>query len=63
MRKKLTLAIELQPDGRPARPSVPDPRKTPSRFGQRLLPQLPSVAPSKIYGAPKMRTRHTAKPK
>jgi len=52
-RKKPSLAIELDDLGRPARPTVPDPRKTsPRRLGQRLLPQVPSVPPSKI--------RHTA---
>jgi hypothetical protein len=63
MRKKLTLAIKLQPDGRPVRATDPDPHKTPSRFSNRLLPQLPSVSPSKIHGALKMRTRHTARPR
>jgi hypothetical protein len=52
-RKKKGLAIELDDLGRPARPTVLDPRKFGSnRLGQRLQPQLPSVTPSKI--------RHTA---
>jgi hypothetical protein len=51
--KKKSLGIDLQPDGRPARPTVPDPRKIGTRLNQRLLPQVPHVA------AP-TRTRHTA---
>jgi hypothetical protein len=51
-RKKKGLAIELDDLGRPARPTVPDPKKTSPRLGQKLLPQVPSVPPSKI--------RHTA---
>jgi hypothetical protein len=51
--RKKGLAIELDELGRPARPTVPDPRKTsPRQLGQKLLPQVPSVPPSKI--------RHTA---
>jgi hypothetical protein len=54
--RKAKLDVDLMPDGRPARPTVPDPRKTsPRHLGQRLLPQVPSVAPSKI--------RHTAVPR
>jgi hypothetical protein len=38
-RKKASLPIELDDLGRPARPTVPDPRKIGSnRLGQRLLP-------------------------
>jgi hypothetical protein len=59
--------IKLQPDGRPALPA-PDPRKGSPRIGQRLLPQVPSVAPAKLpmgrAGRPKtVRTRHTARPR
>jgi hypothetical protein len=55
--KKPSLAVELQPDGRPAR-ELPDPRKAGTRLSQRLLPQLPHEAPSS-----KTRVRHTAVPR
>jgi hypothetical protein len=54
-RKKQVLGqgLDRTEDGRLARLAVPDPNKIGSnRLGQRLLPQLPSVTPSKI--------RHTA---
>jgi hypothetical protein len=47
-RKKKGLAIELDDLGRHARPAVPDPRKVGTRLDHRILPQVPSVAPSKI---------------
>jgi hypothetical protein len=49
--KKASLAIELDDLGRPARPTVPDPRKVGTRLAQRLLPQVPSAS---------VRIRHTA---
>jgi hypothetical protein len=46
--KKPTLGItKLQPDGRPALPA-PDPRKITPRLGQRILSQVPSVAPQRL---------------
>lgn len=71
-RKKNPLVIERQDDGRPIRAvldprlgqrPIPDPRKSPTRLGARLLPQLPSVSPSKAHGAVKPRVRHTARPR
>jgi hypothetical protein len=50
-RKKPTLAVDLDELGRPARPTVPDPRKIGTRLTQRLLPQVPT---------PSVRIRHTA---
>jgi hypothetical protein len=52
--RKKALAVDLQPDGRPARSTVPDPRKMGTRLDHRILPQVPS-APAKI--------RHTAVPR
>lgn len=62
MSKRNLLIIPLQDDGRPVTKLLeprlgqrtPDPLKTPTRLGQRLLPQVP---------APKSRMRHTAKEK
>jgi hypothetical protein len=54
-RNKKGLGIELQPDGRPARPTVPDSRKIGTRLDHRVLPQVPSVASAKI--------RHTVVPR
>jgi hypothetical protein len=52
----LGLALDRTEDGRLARITVPDPRKTNfgSRLSQRLLPQVPHVA------TPSTRMRHTA---
>lgn len=62
MKKKNPFVVARQPDGRPARPA-PDPQKA-TRFGIDLLPQVPSVAPSKLKGAPHpVRRRHPARPK
>jgi hypothetical protein len=55
-RKKLSLAVELQPDGRPAAQQFPDPRKIgPQSLGRRVLPQIPSAQPTRM--------RHTTIPK
>lgn len=63
MSKPSPLVVPLQEDARPAikildsriGKRVPsDPRKTPTRLGRRLLPQVP---------APSSRTRHTARPR
>jgi hypothetical protein len=61
-KRKNPLVIERQDDGRPIRAVLdprqpkmsPDPRKTPTRLGQRLLPQVPASS---------IRTRHTARPR
>lgn len=51
--KQLGPAVERTPDGRPER-MIPEPAKQ-VRLGRKPLPQVPSVAPSRL--------RHTAKPK
>jgi hypothetical protein len=54
-RKKPTLAVDLQPDGRPVR-DLPSPLKIgPRPLGRRLLPQLP-------HAELKTKIRHTAVP-
>jgi hypothetical protein len=50
----LGLALDRTEDGRLARPTVPDPRKTGTHLSQRLLPQIPHVSVRST------RTRHTA---
>jgi hypothetical protein len=66
-KRKNPLVIDRQEDGRPilvprlGQRLVPDPRKTPTKLGSKVLPQLPSVSPSKIHGAPKL--RRTARPR
>jgi hypothetical protein len=51
---RIKQAPPLTPEGKPAR-QIPDPRKIGTRLSQRLLPQLPHVAPTKI--------RKTARPR
>jgi len=46
--RKAKLDVDRMPDGRPARPTVPDPFKIGTR-GRKLLPQLPhATTPTKI---------------